>query len=85
MIDTVNFIKSFNTVKGSEVVMYVPKAIQCDAEYDYPDGMVDVNYRVSSIKERIDIDGMHPTPDGILNQIDSYYRSIAYAIKKWYN
>ena len=85
LVDTIDFIKSFNEAKGSEVVMFVPKTVQCDAEYDYPSTNRDVNYRVTSIDERIDTNGMHPTSNGILNQIDSYYRAIAYCIKKFFN
>ena len=84
--DTESFISELNEDLGGDVVMFVPKTVQCDAEYDYPATAKAVNFRVTNKTEEIGTNGMHPTASaGIYNQIDSYYRSIAYAIKKWYN
>lgn len=81
--DTIAFIDEVNEEYGDEVVIFVPKAIECDCEYDYPVAQKDVNLRVTT-KEDIGTNGMHPTATGILNQIDSYYRSIADCIKRFF-
>ena len=83
--DTVAFVDKFNSEYGNEVVLFVPQTIECDAEYDYPYEEREVNFRVTEIDEKVGTNGMHPTNDGILNHIDSFYRSIAYCIKTFFN
>ena len=83
--DTRDFIAELNQEFGNEIVFFVPKTIECDADYDYPVGQESVNYRVTNEQENIGTNGMHPTTNGILNQIDAYYRSLAYIIKSFFN
>ena len=77
-------IVKLNNEFGSEVCIYCAKTLQCDAEYDYPKKSSSVNNRVTQT-ELIGDNGIHPTNEGILNQVDSYYRSICYVISKFFN
>ena len=81
---TEELIVKLNNEFGSEVCLYCAKTLQCDAEYDYPKKSSSVNNRVTQT-ELIGDNGIHPTNEGILNQVDSYYRSICYVISKFFN
>ena len=67
--------------KYKDFVTYFDVKAQFDAEYNYYTKDMPVNNR-SNIKERIGVNGIHPSMDGYLELGDIFYRSLIEMLKK---